>query len=379
MSWNEQGSGSKDPWGNRSNQNGPPDLDEVLKNLQAKIAGIFGGRGSGSGPSSSSGMTWMGLSLFVILALTLWVATGFYIIQPAERGVVTQFGRYTSTELPGWHWRIPWPVQSYERVNIDQNRSIRLRQQSMLTRDENIVEIDIAIQYNVKNPEKFLFEVRDPDGTLQEVAESSVREVIGNNEMDFIITEGRNTIALETKESMQRLLDEYGTGILVTAVNLESAQPPEAVQAAFSDAIKAREDEQRFINEAEAYSNEVIPQARGSARQLLEEAKAYRTRVVKSAEGETQRFLSLLNEYEKAPQVTRDRLYIDSIESVLSNTNKVVIDVEGGNNLMYLPLDKLINERGSRADSVNSSLDGSFSIPTPATPPTVNRRSRGSN
>ena len=272
-----------------------------------------------------------------------WLLSGIYIIQPAERGVITQFGKYTSTSLPGPHWRIPWPVQELERVNVDQNRSVRMRGQTMLTRDENIVEIDMAVQYNVKSAEDFLFKVRDPDATLQEVAESAVREVIGKNDMDFIITQGRDTIAAATKDNLQILLDDYQTGILVTTVNLESAQPPEAVQAAFSDAIKAREDEQRFINESEAYSNEIIPRARGNARQLLEEAKAYRTRVVKSAEGETKRFLSLLAEYEKAPRVTRDRLYLDAVEKVLNNTNKVVIDVEGGNNLMYLPLDKLIN------------------------------------
>lgn len=295
--------------------------------------------------------------------------------------MITQFGKYHTTSQAGPHWRIPWPVQALERVNVDQNRSVRMSGQTILTRDENIVEIDMAVQYNVNNAEDFLFNVRDPDATLQQVAESAVREVLGKNDMDFIITQGRDAIAGSTKDNMQTLLDEYQTGILVTTVNLESAQPPEAVQAAFSDAIKAREDEQRFINEAEAYSNGIIPRARGNARQLLEEAKGYRTRVVKAAEGETKRFLALLKEYQKAPQVTRDRLYLDAVESVLNSTNKVVIDVEGGNNLMYLPLDKLIGQKSNKPSEVNS-LDGDnqFSMPTPATQPSkVSRRSRESN
>ena len=380
MAWNEPG-GGKDPWGN-GNQGGPPDLDEVFRNVQSKVTNLFGkGRGGGSSSGGPGKVGAVGGGVIAIILVTVWLLTGIYIIQPAERGVVTQFGKYHTTSLPGPHWRIPWPIQELETVNVDQNRSIRMRGETMLTRDENIVEIDMAVQYNVKSAENFLFKVRDPDLTLQEVAESAVREVIGKNDMDFIITQGRDLIAVNTKDNMQALLDEYESGLLVTTVNLESAQPPEAVQAAFSDAIKAREDEQRFINEAEAYSNEIIPRARGTARQLLEEAKAYRTRVVKSAEGETDRFLALLTEYQKAPQVTRDRLYLDAVEKVLNNTNKVVIDVEGGNNLMYLPLDKLITQ-GSTTRTPSSGFDDpdSFATPTPSTPSrTVNRRSRESN
>ena len=381
MAWNEQG-GNKDPWGNNG-RGEPPDLDEVLRNVQSKVSSIFGG-GKRSGelpPKGPSRFGAFGIGLVLVLAAGVWLFTGIYIIQPAERGVITQFGKYHTTSLPGPHWRVPWPVQELDRVNTDQSRSVRMRGQTILTRDENIVEIDMAVQYNVNNAENFLFKVRDPDATLQEVAESAVRQVVGKNDMDFIITQGRDDIAAATKDSMQILLNEYQTGIQVTTVNLESAQPPEAVQAAFSDAIKAREDEQRFINEAEAYSNGVIPRARGNARQLLEEAKAYRTRVVKSAEGETHRFLALLAEYQKAPQVTRDRLYIDAVESVLSNTNKVVIDVEGGNNLMYLPLDKLINRRNnSRVGTGNLDIENEFSTPTSTTSSgTANRRSRESN
>ncbi|MEM7208324.1 MAG: FtsH protease activity modulator HflK [Pseudomonadota bacterium] len=386
MAWNEPGGGGKDPWGGGNNQGGPPDLDEVIRNVQSKVTQLFGNKGRGnngsSGGSGSGGggkIGAIGGGLIFIVVIIGWIASGIYIIQPAERGVVTQFGKYQSTSLPGPHWRLPWPIQTHEAVNVDQNRSVRMRNQSMLTRDENIVVIEMSVQYNVKNAEDFLFQVRDPDSTLQQVAESAVREVIGKNDMDFIITQGRNTIAEETLVIMQQFLDEYRTGILVNTVNFESAQPPEAVQAAFDDATKAREDEQRFINEAEAYANEIIPRARGTARQVLEEAKAYRTRVVKAAEGETNRFVALLSEYEKAPQVTRDRLYLDAVEQVLNNTNKVVIDVEGGNNLMYLPLDKLINQRQSgSSNSIDS--DSSFALPTPSTPSgTLNRRSRESN
>ncbi len=383
MAWNEPGGGGKDPWGKRD-QDGPPDLDEVFRNVQSKVTSIFGKGKGGGGPSSGmpGKLSAFGGAVIFVLVVIGWLFSGIYIIQPAERGVITQFGKYHITSMPGPHWLIPWPVQALERVNVDQNRSVRMRGQTILTSDENIVEIDMAVQYNVKSAVEFLFKVRDPDETLQEVAESAVREVVGKNDMDFIITQGRDSIASDTKENMQSLLDDYQTGILVTTVNLESAQPPEAVQAAFSDAIKAREDEQRFINEAEAYSNEIIPRARGNARQMLEQSKAYRTRVVKAAEGETKRFLALLAEYKKAPEVTRDRLYLDAVESVLRNTNKVVIDVEGGNNLMYLPLDKLITQGGTRRDTGSFSFnDGEqLAVPTPTTRSTTsNRRSRESN
>lgn len=356
MAWNEPG-GDKDPWG-KKNEQGPPDLDEIFKNFQSKLSAIFGkGKPPSVGGSGSNfNLSGVGLGLILAVVVIVWLGSGIYIIQPAERGVVTRFGKFTETTLPGPHWRIPWPIESLSRVNVDQNRSIRMRSQAMLTQDENIVEIDLAIQYNIKSPEKLLFNVRNPDSTLQQVAESAIREVIGKNDMDFIITQGRDEIASNTETLMQETLDAYETGLNVTTVNLESAQPPEAVQAAFSDAIKAREDEQRFINEAEAYSNEIIPQARGEAKSILEAAKGYRVKVVKASEGESIRFLKLLGEYNKAPEVTRDRLYIDTMERVLSNSSKVLIDVEGGNNLMYLPLDKLMDNSRSNSSRTTSSF-----------------------
>ncbi|HBR98182.1 MAG TPA: FtsH protease activity modulator HflK [Gammaproteobacteria bacterium] len=357
MAWNEPGGGNnQDPWGNRKRPGGgPPDLDEVFKNLQNKFGGLFGKKGGSSGsglPSGGSGnLSGKGIGLLLGVLLIFWLATGIYIIQPAERGVITRFGAYAATTSPGPHWHIPWPVEALERVNVDQIRSVRLRAQPMLTKDENIVEIDMAVQYNISSAEDYLFRVKNPDTTLQEVAESAIREVIGQNNMDPIITQGRSAIAQSTRDNMQVILENYRSGIQVTTVNLESAQPPEAVQAAFSDAIKAREDEQRFINESEAYANEVVPRARGDARTILEEAKAYRTEVTKAAEGESARFVALLNEYKKAPDVTRERLYLETMEDVLSNTSKIVVDSESGSNLMYLPIDKLINRDQSSASS----------------------------
>jgi len=381
MAWNEPGGGNRDPWGNK-NDKGPPDLDEAFKKVQDKVTDLFGNKSSSGGGGSAAAASWGGGIVFVIL-LILWLLSGLFIVQPAERGVVTRFGAYVSSESAGLHWHFPWPIEREQRVNVDQNRSVRLRSQAMLTQDENIVEVDLAVQYNVKNAEQFLFRVRNPDETLAQVAESALRQVVGKNDMDFIITQGRDAVAGATQELMQATLDSYKTGLDVQTVNLQDAQPPEAVQAAFADAIKAREDEQRFINEAEAYSNGIIPQARGNAKQVLEEAKAYRTRVVKAAEGESNRFLRVLAEYEKAPQVTRDRLYIDSVEQVLTNTSKILMDAGDSNNLMYLPLDQLMGKKAKGGGaSTGYSLDpmipssDSASVPSPMRESVRNRRTR---
>ncbi|OED37347.1 HflK protein [Chromatiales bacterium (ex Bugula neritina AB1)] len=350
MAWNEPGGNNNDPWGNKKNDSGPPDLDEVFRNLQKKLDGLFGGkRGGGTGgggPGFPGKLGSIGLLLIALVVVAVWLSSGIYIIQPAERGVVLQFGRYATTTQPGPHWHIPWPVQTLERVNVDQNRSVELRSQEILTKDENIVEIDLAVQYNIKGAQEYLFNVTDPDTTLRQAAESALRETVGQTVMDLVLTEGRGIIATETKDKIQETLDSYEAGVLVTAVNLESAQPPEAVQAAFSDAIKAREDQERFINESEAYKNGLLPQARGDAVIALEEARAYKSQVVNAAQGEAARFESLLTEYAKAPEITKTRLYLESLESVLSSSSKVMVDVEGGNNLMYLPLDKLMGGGG---------------------------------
>lgn len=351
MAWNEPGGNDNDPWGNRKNSGGPPDLDEVFKNLRKKVDGAFGkrggGRSGGSGPGLPGGLGSRGLGFLALGLVALWFASGIYILQPAEKGVVTQFGAYKHTTDSGIHWRLPWPFQAVQRVDVKRIRTVRLRDQPVLTQDENIVDLDLAVQYTIKSASDYIFRVRDPDSTLQEVLESAVREVVGQTNMEPVITTGRDLVGISTRDTLQLVLDDYGAGIEVTAVNLERAQPPEQVQAAFSDAIKAREDRERFINEAEAYRNAVLPQARGEAQQILEQALAYKAQVEKAAEGESRRFTALLEEYEKAPAVTRDRLYLEAMEAVLSNTSKVIMDSNEGNSLMYLPIDKLLENSGS--------------------------------
>jgi len=365
MAWNEPGGNDNDPWGNKKNSDGPPDLDEVFKNLKKKFTGMGGStNGSGgSGASMPSGFTGPVLGIVAGLVFLAWLASGLYTVQPAEKGVVTQFGKHTKTVGPGLNWHVPWPVQAVDKVDVQGIREEDLRGQFTLTRDENIVKIDLNVQYFVTNAEDYLFNVRDPDLTLTQVLESALRDVVGQSNMDSVlrVVDGADafTIDVSTKEGLQTILDEYKTGINVTAVNLVSAQPPDQVQAAFDDAIKAREDKERFINEAEAYKNQVLPRARGDAQRLIEEAEGYKARVVQAATGESQRFLALLEEFQKAPEVTRERLYLESMESVLGNTNKVFIDSgeSGGNSLMYLPIDKLIDQnRGSRDSTSTTDL-----------------------
>ena len=341
MPWNEPGK-DKDPWGQRNND-GPPDLDELFNNLKNKFGGLFGGGGAKIPrvPGGSGNLN--GIIGFIALALIIvWALTGIYIVDEGWRGVETRFGARSQVTQSGPHWHFPWPIEDVELINVAANRTTR-RDSKMLTRDENIVVMSLEVQYDIKDAQAFAFEVRDPDNTLQQVAETAIREVVGNNDMDLILTEGRAVIGSQTKAIMQEVLDSYNTGLNVLTVNMGEAQPPEEVQDAFDDAIKAREDEQRIINEANAYRNGVVPQARGDAQGLLEQAEAYRTRVIKAAEGETSRFNQLLAEYQRAPEVTRERLYIDTMESVMSRSPKVLVDIENGNNLMFLPLDQLLS------------------------------------
>lgn len=366
MAWNEPGGNDNDPWGNRKKDaGGPPDLDEVFKNLKNWFDSLTGKKGGGANRNSGSNgggglpggnIGGKGLALGAGVLGLVWLASGIYVIQPAQAGVVTQFGAFVKTTTPGPHWRMPFPIQAVEIVDVEEIRSAKLVSQLILTQDENIVDIDMAVQYNIKSAEDYLFNVRGPDRTLEEVVESALREVVGSTDLESVLTTGRDVVWNTTLGSLQQVLDNYGSGIFVTAVNLERAQPPEQVQAAFSDAIKAREDKVRFINEAEAYANEVLPRARGDAQRALEESEAYKTRVEQAAIGESERFLSLLGEYAKAPGVTRERLYLEAMESVLGNTSKVLMDNEGGNSLMYLPIDQLVNQGGSRATS--GSLNG---------------------
>ncbi len=359
MPWNEPGK-DKDPWGQRNND-GPPDLDELFKNLKDKFGGMLGGGGKGKIPRVPGGSgNVRGMVTFVVIALLIgWALTGIYIVDEGWRGVETRFGERTVVTQAGPHWHIPYPIEDVELIDVSSIRTAR-KNSKMLTSDENIVVMSIEIQYNVKDAQDFAFEVFDPDLTLEQTAETAIREVVGNNDMDLIITEGREVVGSATKEIMQQILDYYKTGINVVTVNMDEAQPPEEVQDAFEDAIKAREDEQHIINEANAYRNDIVPKARGEGQGLLEQAEAYKTRVTKSAEGETSRFTQLLAEYQRAPEVTRERLYIDTLESVMGRTPKVMIDVEKGNNLMFLPLDQLISG-GSGGSSSLQGLGGNTS------------------
>ncbi len=353
MPWNEPGK-DKDPWGQRNND-GPPDLDELFKNLRDKFGGLMGNGGKGKIPKvpRGSGNLLGMVGFFAVALLVVWALTGIYIVDEGWRGVETRFGERTGVTQAGPHWHLPYPIEDVELINVADIRTAR-KNSKMLTSDENIVVMSIEIQYNVKDAQNFAFEVFDPDLTLEQTAETAIREVVGNNDMDLIITAGRAVVGSATKEIMQEILDNYKTGINVVQVNMDEAQPPEEVQDAFEDAIKAREDEQRIINEANAYRNGVVPKARGEGQGLLEQAEAYKTRVTKSAEGETSRFNQILAEYQRAPEVTRERLYIDTLESVMARSPKVMVDVEGGNNLMFLPLDQLLG----RASAGNNSLSG---------------------
>lgn len=359
MAWNEPGgSGNKDPWGNRNNEQGPPDLDEIIKKLQSKFSGLFGGGGGGTSSRGRSGGG-IGISFIAIVLLVIWGLSGIYIVDQGKQGVVLQFGAFNKITDPGPHW-YPRFIQSVEIVDVEHVRSVNLGripdEALMLTQDENIIDIKFTIQYKVKDARDYLFNVRDPDATLRQVTESAVREIVGKSKLDFVITEGRQDVALRAEKLIQDIIDSYKTGLLVVKLNMQDAQPPQQVQAAFDDAIKAREDEQRQINEAEAYANDILPKARGSAARRVQEAEAYREEIVQKAQGESERFLKVLAEYNKAPKVTRERLYLEAMESVLANSNKVMVDVKKGNSLMYLPIDKIMQSQPGQSTSRQSGV-----------------------
>jgi membrane protease subunit HflK len=352
MAWNEPG--DKDPWGGkRSNDQGPPDLDEALKSFQKKINGIFGGgKASGSG-SGANGGGFSGASIVFMLVIAAIVYSGFgiYQVNEQERAVVLRFGVYSDTVQPGLHWNPPL-IDSVTKVNTRQLRNYRSKGE-MLTEDLNIVDVELSIQYSIVSIRDFVLAIRDPESSLKHAADSALRHVVGSSEMNQVLTEGRAEVGIEVKERLQRYLDSYSTGIVVSTVNIEKTAPPREVQAAFNDVNKAREDEERYKNEAESYANGILPEARGQAQRVLEEATAYREQVIAQADGDASRFNALLVEYTKAPQVTRERLYLDALEGVLSSSSKVMVDVEGGNNMLYLPLDKMMQS------SVGSTSGGS--------------------
>jgi len=353
MAWNDP------QWGNKGSGNknsGPPDLDELWRRFNERLNGLFGNKTKGGEPGGglSDGLPGGGnlVGLLIGLLVLVWVASGFYIVDTGQRGVVLRFGKYVETTEPGPRWHLPWPIESREVVNVDQVRTVEigyrtnvknkiLKESLMLTDDENIIDLQFAVQYILKDPKEFLFVNRSPEDTVLQVAETAMREIVGKNKMDFVLYEGRADIAARAKTLMQQILDRYKTGISVSQVTLQNIQPPEQVQAAFDDAVKASQDRERLKNEAEAYSNDVVPRARGVASRLKEEAQGYKQSVIANAEGEASRFAQIFTEYQKAPQVTRQRIYLDTMQTVMNNTSKVIVDQKGGNSLLYLPLDKL--------------------------------------
>ena len=361
------------PRGQGPNQ-GPPDLDELWRDFNRKLGGLFGGKGGGGsggrggGAGGGGGLpsfnpspktTGIGAGLIAGVAALIWLGTGFFIVQEGQQAVITQFGKYHSTVGAGFNWRLPYPVQRHETVFVTQIRSVDvgrdnivpatgLRESGMLTEDENIVEIKFAVQYRLNDARAFLFESRDPDASVVKVAETAVREVVGKMKMDAALAEERDQIAPRVRALMQTILDRYKVGVEIVGINLQQGgvRPPEQVQASFDDVLKAGQERERAKNEAQAYANDVVPRARGAASRLTEEAEGYRARIVAQAEGDSQRFKSVLAEYQKAPQVTRERLYIDAMQEIYSNTTKVLIDAKSGSNLLYLPLDKIMQMTG---------------------------------
>ncbi len=372
-------------WGKRGNS-GPPDLDEIWRNASRRLNEILGRRapgstdgGGGGDGGRGRGLPLSGAGILIALILLVWLASGFYIVDEGRRGVVTRFGKYTETTGPGARWHLPFPIEAVELVDFSQTRRVevgyrvnpkgkRANEAPILTDDENIIDVLFAVQYNVKSAEAYVFNVRKPDQIVQFVAQTAMGEVVGSAKMDFVLYEGGEQIAKSAEKLMQEMLDRYGTGIFVQKVALQSVQPPDKVQAAFDDAVKAGQDRDRFRNEGQAYANDVVPRARGNAARLLEEANGYLASVVQKAEGDASRFRQILTEYTKAPAVTRERLYIDMMQSVLGNTSKALIDQKTGSNLLYLPLDKLLQQGGPPAGTPAPAPDaGAARSAAPAT------------
>ena len=362
MAWNEPGGNDQDPWSGKGKDQGPPDLDEVVKNLQKKMGGLFGGKGGGrsAGGSGGAGSGKLVIALIVIVALVLLGVKSFYIVQPAERAVVQRLGAFHSVTTPGPHFLIPF-IDTKTIINVDQVNKFGHRAQ-MLTKDENIVDVTLTVQFRVQDAANFLFQDADPVKTIYSAVESALREVTGKSTLDEIITQNRSAVAAMVKQNTQALLNTYKTGLVVTNVNIQDANPPEEVKEAFDDATRAMADKERVQNQADAYANDIVPRARGAAARQVEDAKAYAFKVVSEAQGETKRFLALLDEYRKAPDVTRERLYLDTMQEVLADTGKVLLDVkEGGNTLTYLPLDKLMRP-GAGTPAAAAQLPGYESL-----------------
>ena len=372
---------AKNPEQNNNQDQGPPDLDELLNDLGKKISRLFGRKEStqknskpnNGGSQSEVPQDQLPVTTIVLIIALIWAATGFYIVDQGSRGVVLRFGKNTEVTMPGPRWHIPFPVESVEVVNLEQVRTLEvgyrssgnsvarskeLRESLMLTDDENIIDLQFAVQYNLKSAENFLFNNRSADASVRGAAESAIREIVGKSKMDFALYEGREEIAVKAKKLMQEILDRYDTGINVTSVTMQNAQPPEQVQASFDDAVKAKQDLERQKNEGQAYANDIIPKAKGAASRLTSEAQGYRVKVESEAKGNASRFEQILTQYNRAPEVMRDRIYIEAQEQILSNISKVIVDQKNSNSLLYLPLDKLIQQMSPGAkENISSTIN----------------------
>jgi membrane protease subunit HflK len=376
MSMNDHGWGNNPKGGNQ----GPPDLEELWRDFNRRLSGLFGGKsggGNGNRPPVNTRQFGGGVGLLIAIVVVVWLSSGFYIVDASERGIVLQFGKFTEMTEPGLRWRLPWPIQSSETVSLTNVRTVEIgyrgaeknrvsKEALMLTDDENIVSVQFAVQYLLKDAQAYLFKNRMPDDTVIQASETAIREIVGKSKMDFVLYEGRDVIAASTQKLIQDILDRYDTGIQVRSVTMQSTQPPEQVQAAFDDAVKAGQDKERQKNEGQAYANDVIPRAQGTASRLQQESEGYRARMIATAEGDASRFKQILAEYNKAPEVTRQRLYLETVQQVYANTSKVMVDAKGGGNLLYLPLDKLMQTAGA-AQAAAAEVSPSATV-APASP-----------
>ncbi|QDZ28168.1 FtsH protease activity modulator HflK [Noviherbaspirillum sp. UKPF54] len=374
------GRGSQDNGQNQDGKKpneGPPDLDQLWREFNQRLNRLFGNRGSGGdggGFSPDMRGAGVGVGLIGAIVLFLWLVSGFFIVQEGQTAVVLTFGKYSHMAPAGFNWRWPYPIQSHEIVNVSQVRTVEVgyrssvrnklaRESLMLTDDENIIDIQFAVQYKLKSASEWVFNNRDAEETVRQVAETAIREVVGRSKMDFVLYEGREKVALDVSQLMQQIVDRYKAGVQITNVTMQGVQPPEQVQAAFDDAVKAGQDRERQKNEGQAYANDVIPKARGAASRLMQEAEAYRARVVANAEGDAARFKQVLVEYQKAPAVTRERMYLETMQQIFANTTKVLVDSKNGSNLLYLPLDKLISQSSTSESAATRSGVGQSQAP----------------
>lgn len=356
MAWNEPGNKNENPWGNQRNNNEPPDLEEMLRRAKQKISDLFGGNGASH--------SWSGVFLALGLFVTIWLALGCYTVNEQEKAVVLRFGKYYETRGSGFSWN-PYLIDVVQKVNVTNVQSVS-HKALMLTEDENIIDVKLSVQYRVVNPKDFLLNVRDPAASLEQATESAIRHVVGSTKMDPVLGDGRVLVAAEVKERIQRYMDNYGAGIQVSQVTIDDAQPPAAVKAAFDNVFKAKEDQERFKNEAQAYANGVVPEAEGQAVRKTEEANGYKSAVIARAEGEAQRFKNILEQYKKSPEVMRQRLYLDAVQTALSNSSKVLVDTKNGNPMFYIPLDKMMTPTDSKAATTmptkNTDVSGSPTV-----------------